>query len=103
MNPIGAKMQRINLHTHSIHSDGHNSIIVLAQECKRLRHCALVVTDHVYSKQPPPAPSDTWCCMRHQDYVRARQEAKATYEMSGYPVIIGMELSIKGFEEVCVI
>jgi 3',5'-nucleoside bisphosphate phosphatase len=42
---------KINIHCHTIFSDGLNTPVTLAHEAKRLGFCALVITDHYYGSE----------------------------------------------------
>jgi hypothetical protein len=102
------KGRMINLHAHSRYSDGHDSIAVMALEMKKLGHCCAVITDHVYSLDVAAVSGEVsekepMFSMSPRAYRLARAEAEALLELSGFPVIIGIELSIKGYEEVVVI
>jgi hypothetical protein len=93
-------MGMVNLHAHSSYSDGLDSIIVMAQEYKELGHDCCVITDHVYSK--PQNKEDATFSMSLRSFERACSDKEAIENMTGFPVIIGIELSISGYEEVCV-
>lgn len=80
----------INVHAHTIFSDGHNSPLGMAMEAKRLGFSALVLTDHFYGE------SGLWCSLNSEKMAllrMAKQEAKKLI-----PVIIGIELSFGGEE-----
>jgi hypothetical protein len=85
---------KINLHAHTIFSDGSNSPYVMAVEAKRLGLSALAITDHYYPSHPKE-----WCSSgaeRHRLTRRACVEAKDIL-----PIIVGMELAF-GEEEMLV-
>lgn len=86
-------MYKINLHAHSIFSDGSNSPFKMAVEAKYLGFSALVLTDHFYGK---PAPSHVNTRYRLSCLEKACKEAKTML-----PIINGIELSF-GREEMLV-
>lgn len=86
-------MYKINLHAHSIFSDGSNSPFNMAIEARYLGFSALVLTDHFYGK---PAPSHVNTHYRLSCLEKACREAKRII-----PIINGIELSF-GLEEMLV-
>jgi predicted metal-dependent phosphoesterase TrpH len=86
-------MYKINIHTHTIFSDGANTPYVMAQKAKELGFSALVITDHLYKE------ANTWFSLnldRLGTLKRACIEAEKIM-----PVILGVELAI-GNEEILV-
>jgi len=84
---------KINIHAHSIYSDGVNSPRKMAETAKELGFSALVLTDHWYKNQEPHVsitPDKLY------PYLRAIREAQEIL-----PVIRGMEVGYMG-EEVLV-
>lgn len=73
-------MFKINLHAHTRNSDGADSIQEMAQEAKRLGHCALVITDHDYV---------TGSYKSNLTELKMLEENKIDL---GIPVIIGSEI-----------
>jgi len=73
-------MFTINLHAHTRNSDGADSIQEMAQEAKRLGHCALVITDHDYI---------TGSYKSNLTELKTLEENKINL---GIPVIIGSEI-----------
>lgn len=74
---------KINIHAHSLFSDGRNSPLSMAIEAKRLDFTALVITDHFYgSNYPDFIGSNSMRLLK-----RACQEAREIL-----PVIIGLEV-----------
>lgn len=71
---------KINLHTHTINSDGANGILQMAQEAKKLGHCALCITDHSYGSQSPYSVS------------KSEVEALNASQQLPIPVIVGSEI-----------
>jgi len=98
----------INLHCHSKYSDGHSTIEQIAKTCRRLNHTAAVITDHLYSKRKPESPTkktksrDIDFSLNPGKWLCQRLEAADTEQFLGYPIILGIELSIKGYEEAVV-
>lgn len=87
-------MYRINIHAHTIFSDGSNSPLGMAQRAEKCGFSALVITDHYY----PTMPKE-WCsagAKRHKLIRRACEEVKPIM-----PVIVGMEMAF-GKEEILV-
>lgn len=80
---------RINLHSHTIFSDGANTPLAMALEAKRLDHTALVITDHYFGE----------CGSRTLDIPMMKQVKKACKEARQVlPVILGIELNFAGVE-----
>lgn len=84
----------IDLHTHTVFSDGHNSPYRMALRTKEFGHTALVITDHFYVNS-----TDAWCSINTNKMQMLRRLAREAKEI--LPVIIGIELTIGG-EEVLV-
>lgn len=82
----------INLHAHTIFSDGVNSPLGLALLAKELDFVSLVLTDHFYYGRSEYS-ADT----RERLYQKAVREAKSVL-----PVIVGIELNLGLGEEVLV-
>lgn len=80
---------KINIHAHSIFSDGRNSPYHMAMKAKELGFCCLVITDHWY-----PCREDvslTW-----EKLKLLRSSVREAEEV--LPVIIGLELPVAGEE-----
>lgn len=75
-------MRLLNLHCHSIHSDGSDSIEVLASAFKNNSHLALILTDHDYL-----LTTDKW--------EAEVKEAKIVSKKLNYPIIVGLEAYIQ--------
>lgn len=71
-------MPYINLHSHSYHSDGFNSVFEMAVQAKRLGHCAYVLTDHDYCDHA---------------YRKGRQDLIVS-DLAEIPIIVGLEVSV---------
>jgi len=73
-------MFKINLHAHTVNSDGGNSILEMAIRAKELGHSALVVTDHdsVYLSSYPMCVLELEVLKKHN--------------LIDYPVIVGSEI-----------
>jgi len=73
-------MYKINLHSHSRNSDGANSVLEMAKECKELGHCACVITDHSFHKE---------------GYKGSYSEARMIKEhnLIDIPIIVGCEIN----------
>lgn len=80
---------KINIHAHSIFSDGMNSPYTMALKAKELGFTALVLTDHFYG---PDAPEFMGKVTMHV-LKKACSEAKEIL-----PVIIGLEVPFMGQE-----
>ena len=90
-----ANIYRINIHSHTVFSDGANGPLMMALAAKKAGMTALVITDHVYTREV----SSDWGVLTRFQYPVLRRlvnEAKAIL-----PVILGIELAIEG-EEVLV-
>ena len=81
---------KINIHAHSIFSDGYDSPVILAQKALELGFTALVLTDHYYD---PTRHSIGLTTEKLPAYRRAINEAKKIL-----PVIVGVETPIYGQE-----
>jgi hypothetical protein len=75
----------INLHTHSIYSDGNNSLEELLIAFKGAGHVCLCVTDHDY-------------CLSLNKFKRQIEEAKELEIKYNFPIICGLEIAIQ-YEE----
>lgn len=89
----------INLHAHSNWSDGHSTVRELAIACQLLGFSACVITDHLYSKSS--SGSDELSLNPHK-WTGINEQAGAVSADLGYPIILGIELSIGGYEEAVV-
>lgn len=86
-------MYKINIHCHTVFSDGESSPFVMAKEAKRLGFSAFVITDHFYGHEFDDAPQiniDTIKVLR-------RSKVEIEYKL-GIPVIIGLEIPFCGQE-----
>ena len=83
---------KINLHAHTIFSDGANTPYTMALKAKELGFTALVITDHYYGPEYP----EFMCESSMRLLKKACREAKKIL-----PVIVGMEVVFMG-EEVLV-
>jgi len=84
-------MNYINMHAHSVYSDGKNTVTEMAMECKRLGFTACVLTDHVYSK-------DT-CSLNLNKYIDQIDVVASASRVVGIPIICGIEISVGRMEE----
>lgn len=85
-------MYAINIHAHTIFSDGMNTPLGMAYEANNLGLTALVITDHYYGINS----SLHWASLNIEKFKlleRSTKEAKAII-----PVILGMELAFGGEE-----
>ena len=85
-------MYAINIHAHTIFSDGFNTPLGLAYEANNLGLTALVITDHYYGINS----SLHWASLNQDKFYllqKATKEAKSII-----PVILGMELAFGGEE-----
>jgi predicted metal-dependent phosphoesterase TrpH len=80
----------INLHAHTIFSDGHNTPLAMAMEARELGFSALVLTDHFYGE------SGLWCSLNSEKMALLRRSKPEVKEL--IPVIIGIELGFGGEE-----
>jgi predicted metal-dependent phosphoesterase TrpH len=76
---------KINLHAHTIFSDGANTPLAMAMEAKRLGHTALVLSDHYYG-------AGDWHNLNKEKYRLLKKATKEATKITGLPVIIGIEL-----------
>jgi len=88
-------MGYINLHAHSMYSDGVSTIKAIAEESKRLSFDACVITDHVYNRKSPYS-------LNEKTFQMEIEEAKRVSEEIEIPVILGIELSVNLMEEFCI-
>ena len=79
---------RINIHAHSIFSDGYNSPYVMALKAKELGFTALVITDHWYGCIENSLTPERVTTLR-----KSANEARKII-----PVIIGLEIPVLGQE-----
>jgi len=86
-------MYKINLHAHSVYSDGVGTVLDMALVCRSLGFTACVITDHIYS-------TDSSYSSSYEKYIRQVEDAKLVSKELNYPVIIGAEVSIGRYEEV---
>ena len=70
----------INLHTHTVISDGAAPMLEMAHKAKELGHCALVVTDHNYHHDH-----------NYQTGYRERDVIEE-HELSPIPILLGAEI-----------
>lgn len=70
---------RIDIHSHSKHSDGVSTVLEMALKCRDLGYSACVITDHD----------------RPHSYYESRVEAKWVSRMIQYPIIVGCEVSTR--------
>lgn len=87
-------MYKINLHAHTIFSDGANSPLGMALAAEKLDFSCLVITDHYYG--PNRLTEHALNKEKYRLLRRACSEARSIL-----PVIIGMELAI-GQEEILI-
>lgn len=85
-------MYKINLHAHSIYSDGSATVTRMAHEYKKQDFCSCVITDHVYSQ-------DHDYSMNVRKFEKQLEDAKQAEDFASIPVIIGCEFSIAKLEE----
>lgn len=82
---------KINLHAHTIFSDGRNSPYRMALAAKELGFTALVITDHFYSGN-----TSERCSINIEKMKLLKRAAEEAKEI--IPVIIGIEYAIEGEE-----
>lgn len=81
---------KLNIHAHSIFSDGHNTPYVMALKAVELGFSALVLTDHFYPRE---------MCEMSLNKEKVRLRRKACKEAKGIlPVILGFEVCYAGNE-----
>lgn len=83
---------KINIHAHSLFSDGLNSPYKMALKAKELGFSALVLTDHFYGDE-----------FSHKDQISLEsliylRRCKSEIERSIMPVILGVEIPLLGHE-----
>lgn len=83
---------RINIHAHSVFSDGSGSPYTMAMEAKRLKFSALVLTDHLYGN----SKDNDYCSITNRSYHVRRS---CCHEASSIlPIIEGLEVPVGGEE-----
>jgi len=87
------KQYKINIHAHSIFSDGLNTPYIMALEAKRLGFTSLVITDHFYGFQLGKNNHFSMTVEKMKMLKRACIEAKKIL-----PVIVGLEIPHFGQE-----
>ena len=87
---------KINLHCHSIYSDGTNNIYDLATEHKKQKFSACVITDHIY-----PFCLDKFYSLNYKTFHKQKEDIEAVVKRLKYPIIQGIELNLY-YEEVLV-
>jgi predicted metal-dependent phosphoesterase TrpH len=80
---------RLNIHAHTIFSDGCNSVYTMALKAKEIGLSALVITDHFYGLEYPEF-------MTLEKYKILKKEAREAAEI--LPVIVGLEVVFMGQE-----
>ena len=73
---------KINIHAHTIFSDGYNSPYMMALKAKELGFASLVITDHYYGRKSTHCLSK----LKYALLKKACQEAKSIL-----PIILGIE------------
>ena len=84
---------KLNLHSHSRHSDGRDTIMDMAKAYKKHDFTCAVITDHHYDGDP-------YFSMNKAGFLKSREEAKEAEELLKIPVIIGIEFGFFRCEEV---
>lgn len=82
----------LNLHAHTLYSDGSDTIKELAKVYKAQDHAALIITDHddIHFRPVP------WKAMLN--------DAETTSnEMDGYPILVGLEIFVPGAGHECLL
>lgn len=82
---------KINIHAHTIFSDGANSPLKMAMTAKELGHTALVITDHFYDHD-----GMDFCSLNKNTFGLLKKACMEAKEM--LPVIIGLEIPFCGQE-----
>lgn len=80
---------KLNLHLHTLYSDGCDSMECMAKALREDGHVALVTSDHDY-------------CMTPETYKAQVEEAKALEESMQFPIVCGLECSVNGEEAVLI-
>ncbi len=96
-------MYKINLHAHSIYSDGNNIIDEIVAEYKKHDFSIAVITDHCYRKSSVFYDSHLKSISISPDtYLRASEDALRASNRYSIPVVIGVEFDL-GYNEMVVI
>lgn len=84
----------LNLHAHSLYSDGHDTIETMAKVFKAQDHAALILTDH--DGILDPITTEIWQKMLN--------EAETVSDsLDGYPILIGLEIYVPGASSECLL
>ncbi len=88
-------MYKINLHSHTNHSDGDCSIEEMALRSREIDYCAYVVTDHFY-------PIYHYIGFSTVDtFIEQEKECTLVSKKLNYPIIQGVELNLF-YEEILI-
>lgn len=80
-------------HTHTVYSDGQNTVAENARRAKELGLQQIAITDHGYSH---------WCFgMDHKNDNKLFEECRAAEEETGVRVLVGTESNIRGTSGKC--
>lgn len=86
---------KLNIHAHTIYSDGSPTVLELATAYKDLGFTCAVISDHYYGREDLVHYS-----MDRKKFIQACSDAEDAEQKLGYPVIVGMEYGFFGCEEV---
>lgn len=86
-------MNYINLHAHSVYSDGRNTLEEHVFAQRKLGMTACVLTDHVY-------PEGYNFSLNTSKFIKQCEEAEKLMNFLGVPIILGIEVSIMRMEEI---
>jgi len=94
---------KINLHTHTNYSDGYATMREYVNLAKEQNHVALVITDHDYMLKRSKISTicittDEDTHIKQQQFIDQILEASTITREEGFPVIVGLEISL-GVEE----
>jgi len=95
MDTITKRLYKLNLHSHTRYSDGHNTIKEMALMSQSLGFCCHVITDHYYGR-----PDLAFCSLNKETYLKQVKEAAQISAEMRYPIIVGIECGFNCMEEI---
>lgn len=93
-------MYKLNLHAHSLYSDGHCSIKTMAEKYKELGFTCAVITDHLYSSGLNGVLDTSKYSLNYTNFMHQLIEADAVSKELNFPIILGIERTFFKSEEV---
>lgn len=90
------RLYKVNLHSHTLYSDGGDNIEDMAIMARNLGHCCYIITDHYYGKGVVLSSYS----LTVQSFQKQIQEAKEVSERLNFPIIVGIECVFDRCEEI---